>query len=599
MDKLKAALVYKFWMLLAVALLVPMIGWWMATSAISAQVGDRMTKIDGAFNSLTSSGENPNEKWSTQIKRQMSVQELAVQQGHQNLFEGQKVLLTWPAGLSWSSETIPTEAQITQKDIDYYRNLYDDLIQKVHEIPSPIDVATGTGLVNFPFERLPHEDFSSFPPTRQQIVETREDMWLYSTLLTAIANVNQLVDAKTQLEAPIRQISKIELRGGRSRGPSGLGGEAGAGGGASAIGGASGGMGMPAATSSGGGHGDGGGKMMGMMASAGGLGGGTAGMGGGAGGGQTNVEFDAAEDFGSAGDGGGGGGMSAMPSAAGGVASSPAGGHGGTAGGGVGGGSSGKSRYLEENTKYKLRGFYMSLTMDHRHLPELLVELSNSAWPIRVMRVQQADLLMQDLAAAVAGGPGGGALGMPAAAGGGVFGASPMGRPLGGAAAPMGGEAGGAGIGVSAGGSISALDDPFLVQIAVCGFFTIYKPPVTPQSAGTVPGGASPVTPTAPPADTGASLPLVGTAGNSEAATGAVTNPTAPGTADKSTSASPPSESAGDASKPNPPPTDEGKKGGTSPPAETTGNSPAKPKPDDAKPSDKSEEKGEKSPEEK
>ncbi|MBI5757370.1 MAG: hypothetical protein HZA46_02485 [Planctomycetales bacterium] len=579
MDKLKAALVYKFWMLLAVALIVPLVGWWMATSAISAQVGDRITKVNSAFTGLTASGENPNDKWTSQIKRQMGVQETAVQQAHQFLFEAQKSLLTWPVGLSWQSGTIPTESQITQKDIDYYRNLYDNLILEVHQIPSPIDPTTGTGLVNFPFDRLPHEDYTSFPPSRLQIIETREDMWLFSTLLTAIARVNEREEAKTQLEAPVRQILKIELRGGKSRGPSGLGGGTAVGqGGMPATGAGPGGAGalgmMPSMGAmgggAGGGHGDGGrGSMMGGA--------------GGGGGGPTNVEFDPTEDFGSDSDGGvgGGGQMGSMPPGGGGVAAGPASGH----GGGGGGGARGKNRYLEENSKYKIRGFYMSLTMDHRKLPDLLVELSNSPWPIRVMRVQQADMHMQDLAAADGiGGAGAGAgySGIPGGfAAGGGFGA-PNVRT--GGAGPMPGEGGG----VAAGGSMSALDDPFLVQVAFCGFFTIYKPPATPPSTGATPDGGSPGTPAPSSPDASASRPLVGTPGEPEAVPATAVTPSASGVEDKASSTP-------DPAKPGAAPADESKKDSASPPAEATEGTPSKPKPADEKPLEKAVEKAEKS----
>lgn len=592
MDKLKAALVYKFWMLLGVALLVPFIGWWMATSAISGQVEERMKKVDGAFSGLTASGENPNEKWTVQIKKYMGVQEVAVLQAHERLFEKQKDLLIWPDGLSWQTGTIPTEAQITQKDIDYYRNLHDGLIEEVHQIPKPIDFETGVGLVDFPIERLPHSDFSKFPPRKDEIIQTREDMWLFSVLLSAIARVNDEAKAKIQLEAPIRQILKIELRGGRARGPAALGGEAAAGGSAEGTAGPG-----IASVGTAGGHDAGSmGGMLGMMGGADASMGGMGGMrGGDGGGGGASVEFDPSEDFGSDSEGGGAaasamGGMpgSSPPASA---AAGPGGGHADTGdagafGGGGAGGTKGK-KYIEDTPKYKTRGFYLSVTMNHSKLPHLLTELSNSPWPIRVMRVQQADLHMQDLAAVVATGGAAPQFSRGTASGG----SSPLsmrsfGSAGGTAMAPPGGEEGVGGA-EGAAGFTSALDDPLLVHVALCGFFTIYKPPTAPQSAGATPVGTTPETPAAPSAAGSASSPL---AGAPQPAAGPENQPATTSTAGTPAAAetTPPSSTkpTGDASKPSATPADESQKK----PEPSAPESPEKPasntKPSDEKPTE-------------
>src|SRR5690606_9411754 len=44
-------------------------------------------------------------------------------------------------------------------------------------------------------------------------------------------------------------------------------------------------------------------------------------------------------------------------------------------------------RYVDESTPYKTRAFKMSVIIDHRQLPEFLVELTNSPFPVRVLRV--------------------------------------------------------------------------------------------------------------------------------------------------------------------------------------------------------------------
>ena len=45
-----------------------------------------------------------------------------------------------------------------------------------------------------------------------------------------------------------------------------------------------------------------------------------------------------------------------------------------------------KRRYLDIEKEFKTRGFYMEVEMDHRKLPEFLVMLSNSPWPLCITR---------------------------------------------------------------------------------------------------------------------------------------------------------------------------------------------------------------------
>ena len=49
MDKLKPVLEQKFWIFTGLALLLPLIGWFIATKTYATGVEERETAIDGAF----------------------------------------------------------------------------------------------------------------------------------------------------------------------------------------------------------------------------------------------------------------------------------------------------------------------------------------------------------------------------------------------------------------------------------------------------------------------------------------------------------------------------------------------------------------------
>ena len=161
---------------------------------------------------------------------------------------------------------------------------------------------------------------------------------------------------------------------------------------------------------------------------------------------------------------------------------------------------------------YRTRGFYLSVKMDHRRIPQLIAELTandKSVWPVEIVRVHMSRLHEDDMSS----GPGGG--------GGMAGGRSSMGfagarvddsgsGPSLGAASMMGGKAamaaasglGGAGAGgddfsgftggnsLGGGGASgnksqqavlaeavleNTLRDPYMAQVTLCGIFTMYR----------------------------------------------------------------------------------------------------------------------------
>lgn len=196
------------------------------------------------------------------------------------------------------------------------------------------------------------------------------------------------------------------------------------------------------------------------------------------------------------------------------------------------GGFTRKKRYVESTREeWRTRGFYLEIKIEQTAVPEFLVALANSDWPIRVTRVHQADVREEELVAADAGmplaggakaggmaggmagmpmsgmpgmgGPGGGAgmkamsemmgkkmaggaggggpaAAMAAMAGGGKTAGAASAGLLSGAASGLGGGSGidGAGSDVTPGvAKFDALSNPNLVTLALDGWFVIFNKP--------------------------------------------------------------------------------------------------------------------------
>lgn len=491
MDKLKKFQPYQFWVLLAIAVILPLVGWFMARSGFVSQAQAQEDALKKLSDSLAFSTEDPNQDWEQKLNALNAVQEKQVRIAWEHLYNLQKQRMVWPKTVGQDP------AKFELKEQNYYRNAYAAEVERVWRVLNPIVYAqdgTKSGIVEFPFEAMPRYDEiwenQSRAPTIKEMEASQEDLWLLTTLFQSIAKVNE--NSTSPYDSVVRAVGTLILRGGSTNFP----GSGGGGGGMMPS--AAGGM-DPAMA---GGSGGSGGMMPGMNDSM--------GMGGGLGGGSSATPtFDPSDEFGletAAADAVAAAGTAMPGSAAGGMDPMSSmlpmsGGSFGDMGGGKGRASMQFERYVTQNEKWKTRGFYIELVIDHTRLPDVLVALSNSDWPVRITRVQQTDLQEEELVDAAAGGVAGGLPGaMPGAMPGDIgsgrsFAPAGMGSAMGGG---MGGAMGGgmgsgfqrqsinrpmgnAGIAGGVEGGFTnepdPLDDPILAHVAISGLITLYKAP--------------------------------------------------------------------------------------------------------------------------
>lgn len=494
MDKLKPILAHKFWIVFGVALLIPVIGWWMDTSSLKAEIKKRQDSIEGAFKNSTVGSDVPNDKWEADLKKINTTQESQKRMSAQRLYDSQKILTVWPEDVRPMMKDLAFRAPIPQRALDIYRNTYFSEVERVRQSVKPYS-PDGNGLVVLPEAAIPYVPrvkWELLPPTPDEMWNAKEDLDLIEGLLKAVNQVNG--EAAAINEAAIRQIDTIELMGGTLKAAAAGGGGGGGGGGGPMAGGATTPMGADGAAPVGG-FGGGGGRSS-VSSSAG---------------------FAPSEEFGSQTSSGGGGG-GATPAAAAGGTATPMDGAGG-------GGAAPVTRYVDEdpNMPYRRRAFYMKVIMNHQKVPDLIASLASLPWPVEVVRVQQVAKFDD-----VSGGGGGvgGALGGAgpgagpmAAGGGGGFGggAGPaVDAGFGGRPAPRPMAAGGGVDGDGAGGQANesskrvydaAMSDPLLAEVAIAGLMTLYLPPkdtgapAEVQTPAAEPASPVPADPNAPAAE--------------------------------------------------------------------------------------------------
>ncbi len=419
MDKLQPLIKHHYWICFGFALIFTVMGWFLASGALGEAITARETAVKASFSEAKSNADAPNSRWVEVAKQKNEADAASFKTASTQLRERQKSARQWPAKVSEKMKGISYQDQIKdQLTRELWASIYGTEIEEMLKIVRPFQVETGEGLVVVDSNRITHRPYRSWttrPPESKEIWDAQEDIWLLRSLLNSINNVNG--NAERITEAPVREIYRLTLRGGdRNATPA----APGAGGGMGAMGGM-GGMGEMTGAAAGVGGGDAG-----------------AGMGGGgsigsypgkdfegnAGGDILGEEFGA--DASAAASGGGGGGiMGGMPGKGGmgsmGMSEMGAmgmGAGGGDAGAGGGAAATEEKRYVDEIAdSYKTRAFLLDVRVRDDKLPELLASLTDSDFPVEIVRVE---IQTVSGSAPAAGGGGFGGTGDDLAGGGGM-----------------------------------------------------------------------------------------------------------------------------------------------------------------------------------
>ncbi|MCA9048462.1 MAG: hypothetical protein KDA89_07020 [Planctomycetaceae bacterium] len=435
MEKLQPVIKHIFWILFSLAMLLLLIGWWMAKGALSTQIETRKAAVDKAFSdSGVGVGSTPNARWTEAATAINEAHKKDFLKSSEGLWREQLNARTFPASIRHEMESLTFGSTIEKKSLrERYAQLYRSYFLEQLKVIKPF--IDGEGLVDVSQAQITQENeqrWKNKRPTSPEIWNAQEDIWLLGSVFHAIAAVNE--GAERIDKAPLRSLLQLQLRGGDRDAPVGGGGGAG-------------GFGM---SGSGSGSYESG-MDMGSMYSGGGPGGG-----GGANlpwkqyeGSQSGSLLN--EEFGAVGGGMGGGGdmYSGM------MGSYESGNDMSGGFGGGGGEAAEENRYVDdgEGLGYKTRAFELSVKILQQDIPALLAELTNSRFPVEIVRVDaafgqpvQSGSQMGGMYGGMYGGEGGayesGGAGGAYESGGGM-GSSPMG--MGG---PMGsGGLGGGGLG--------------------------------------------------------------------------------------------------------------------------------------------------------
>ncbi|MEO2028683.1 MAG: hypothetical protein ABGZ23_22645 [Fuerstiella sp.] len=368
MEKLQPVIKQIFWILFGLAMLLVVIGWWTAKGALSTQIEARKGEVDKAFTDAQQNVSSvPNKKWTDEATTKNDAHKKEFGESAEGLREEQLGARTYPAGISEEMTDLKYGSKIEKKTLrEQFARLYMKYFFEQIKVIKPF--INGEGLVDVSNAQVTQEDPSRWRtvrPTSPEIWNAQEDIWLLRSLLDSIAAVN--AGAERIDKAPIRSLLVLQLRGGDKDAPAG--------------------------GSGGGGFGEGGSDYESDMSSE--MGGGFGSSRGGGGGGASEVwkSFEGSlagdlltEEFGSSGGASGGTSFGMGESSDGGDDDYEDDYGSGSSGGG-GGGAAAAKRYVDDGDLYRSRAFQLEVKILQQEIPSLLAELTNSSFPVEIVRV--------------------------------------------------------------------------------------------------------------------------------------------------------------------------------------------------------------------
>ena len=398
MEKLRPVLKQIFWISTGLVVLLAVSGWLLATGSLVDQIEKDKTKLDTAAKDAASGEEAPNSVYTSGAKLINQQHQHEFELAEQQLHERQIKYRTYPQSTNFDLLTSNSGARISFGDPieetvlrNQYAKLYDSHFVEQLRVLDPFIVQDNKGMIAVSVEGITHEDVSKWyynPPTSSEIWNAQEDLWLLRSLFESISKVNEDSGAERLAKSPVRQLLTLYLRGG-SRIAAGAAAGGGFGGGARGGFGARG-FGARGGDEDfgdedfGGGPARGGGGVRGGAAGARSKAGAafagsftndlvteefgpdpSGGMGG-RGGFSAFDDDEGDEDFG----GGRGGGAAFRGAAAAAAAAGP-----------------GAGRYVDEEAEYRTRAFLLHAKIEPEYIPALLTELTNSSFPVEIVRV--------------------------------------------------------------------------------------------------------------------------------------------------------------------------------------------------------------------
>ena len=219
-DFLKQAVKYRFWIASGLSVLLPLIGYLVASGSINdktKKATETITSADKGVQTYLQPG-LPNAQYPPLVNDKKAVLATDVEKAWDKLYARQAPLLKWPEiveerfhtwGRKWPEDV---DKGAVQAAIGDYVLAYDKSVEETFKKVKPWDPMEGTGIVVVPDKMVllrPAVFDVAKPPDLGKVWASQERLWIQGTLLDAIAKINGA--AKDWDGAIVKQISAMEV----------------------------------------------------------------------------------------------------------------------------------------------------------------------------------------------------------------------------------------------------------------------------------------------------------------------------------------------------------------------------------------------------
>ncbi len=215
MEQLKKAWVYRFWIVVGIVVIMPIVGFFVDTSSLARNAKDQENKLNTKKTTLASAlkGPHPNEKWAAGVEVLKKALGEQVNVAWVDLYERQAKIMTWPDAVrDVYVQAGPAGDVGTNFKLDYqklYRAQIDELFTRVNAVGpgATVEIPKASIITKF----RPSWLTASAPPTVPQAWLAQEDVWLLRAILDVIARANK--DSTKINDSPVKRILDIEIGG--------------------------------------------------------------------------------------------------------------------------------------------------------------------------------------------------------------------------------------------------------------------------------------------------------------------------------------------------------------------------------------------------
>ncbi len=212
---------YHFWVLTVLVVAIGVTGWFFASNGLADQFAADKGRLNSSFNTartIQNEQDHPNDTMSTDVRNQTEQLAESIRQAWEELYERQRdEVLKWPEGLPQTvlaaieGKKFPDE--LPDKQVDLYQNfLRGDYLNKLPQLAEAQDVNAPleTYKVVWQDQAVIRAKFDwATRQTSSTIWLAQEDLWILENLLTIIQRTN--ADATGPHDAPVKQITALEI----------------------------------------------------------------------------------------------------------------------------------------------------------------------------------------------------------------------------------------------------------------------------------------------------------------------------------------------------------------------------------------------------